>query len=163
MVQVLELLKGSDNPAEDQATLFRTQIIFWLIGATDGHAKNFSVFLSPGGSYHLTPLYDVLTAQPSLDNGQIRKNQMRLAMSVGKKRHYRINEILGRHFIQTGEAAGLPKSLIKDTAQSVADTAEAALGKIESVLPKDFPEGIHTSVSNAVMQRLSALSVTQLA
>jgi hypothetical protein len=28
---------------------FRSQILFWLIGATDGHAKNFSVFLKPGG------------------------------------------------------------------------------------------------------------------
>ncbi|WFU85618.1 HipA domain-containing protein [Bradyrhizobium sp. CIAT3101] len=35
------------------------------MGATDGHAKNFSIFLAPGGRYHLTPLYDVLTASPA--------------------------------------------------------------------------------------------------
>ncbi len=51
--------------------MLKAQILFWLIGATDGHAKNFSVFLGPGGSYRLTPLYDVLTAQPSLDAHQI--------------------------------------------------------------------------------------------
>ncbi len=90
MVQVLDLLKGSDHPLKDQKIVLKAQIFFWLIGATDGHAKNFSIFLGPGGSYHLTPLYDVLTAQPSLEVRQIESKQMKLAMSVGTKRHYRI-------------------------------------------------------------------------
>ncbi|MEK1886919.1 MAG: type II toxin-antitoxin system HipA family toxin [Phyllobacterium sp.] len=157
VAQVLDLLKGSDNPAVDQATVFRTQILFWLIGATDGHAKNFSVFLTPGGGYHLTPLYDVLSAQPSLDSGQIRRKQIKLAMSVGTSNHYRIAEIHGRHFVQTGEAAGLPKSLAKESMEVMAGTAEAALARIESELPKGFPETIHTSVKTAVMDRLRSL------
>lgn len=53
----------------------KAQALFWLIGATDGHAKNFSVFLTPGGRYALTPLYDVLTAQPSLDDGPSRRRR----------------------------------------------------------------------------------------
>ncbi|MDB5838281.1 MAG: HipA N-terminal domain protein, partial [Herminiimonas sp.] len=35
-----------------------------LLRATDGHAKNFSIFLQPGGYYRMTPLYDVLSARP---------------------------------------------------------------------------------------------------
>jgi serine/threonine-protein kinase HipA len=157
LVQILDLLKGSDDPAEDQATISRAQILFWLIGATDGHAKNFSVFLGPGGSYRLTPLYDVLTAQPGLVNGQVRRNQMKLAMSVGTKRHYRIDGIHGRHFIQTGEAAGLPKALVKDAIESIAGTAEAALAEIESKLPQGFPEAIHSAVKDAILDRLRGL------
>jgi serine/threonine-protein kinase HipA len=53
-----------------------------LIGATDGHAKNFSIFLGPLGRFRLTPLYDILSAQPSLAASQIHKKQMRLAMIV---------------------------------------------------------------------------------
>ncbi len=71
LVHILDLLKGSDSPADDRKTVLKAQILFWLIGATDGHAKNFSIFLRPGGSYGLAPLYDVLTAQPSLDARQI--------------------------------------------------------------------------------------------
>ena len=48
MIQILDLLKGSDNPAKDQKTVLKAQMLFWLIGATDGHAKNFSIFLGPG-------------------------------------------------------------------------------------------------------------------
>jgi hypothetical protein len=34
-----DLLKGSDSPEEDQKILFKAQIVFWLLGATDGHAR----------------------------------------------------------------------------------------------------------------------------
>jgi serine/threonine-protein kinase HipA len=44
--------------------VLKAQILFWLISAMDGHAKNFSIFLGPGGSYQLTALYDVLSAEP---------------------------------------------------------------------------------------------------
>jgi serine/threonine-protein kinase HipA len=42
-----------------------------------------SIFLGPGGSYRLTPLYDVLSARPSLDARRIERKQMKLAMAVG--------------------------------------------------------------------------------
>ena len=89
MREIINLLKGSDTPDADIATFMRANIIFWLLGATDGHAKNFSMFLSPGGRFRMTPLYDVLTAQPSLDDGQIPRKKFKLAMSVGTNRHYR--------------------------------------------------------------------------
>jgi serine/threonine-protein kinase HipA len=157
LVDVLDLLKGSDTPAQDQLTVLKAQILFWLIGATDGHAKNFSVFLNPGGGYRLTPLYDVLTAQPSLDSRQIERKQMKLAMSVGKNKHYRMDEILGRHFVQTAEAAGVPKSLAADALAQMAETAKAAFDKVENELPHDFPGYIHDSVRAALMQRVRAL------
>jgi serine/threonine-protein kinase HipA len=159
IIQILDLFKGSDNPAEDQKTVLKAQILFWLIGATDGHAKNFSLFLGPGGSYHLTPLYDVLTAQPSLHAHQIERKQMKLAMSVGSSRHYRINDILGRHFIQTGEAAGLPKSLVRDALEEMADTAAQAIRILERALPRNFPDALHASVKKAMTDRLGKLRV----
>lgn len=46
-----------------------TQIVFWMMAATDGHAKNFSISIGPQGRYHLTPLYDVLSAWPVIGHG----------------------------------------------------------------------------------------------
>ena len=57
MAQIFEFLKGSDDPAYDQLIFMKAQIAFWLLGAIDGHAKNFSVFLHPGpvfSSHHST-------------------------------------------------------------------------------------------------------------
>lgn len=154
LVDILDLLTGSDVPEADRTTAFMAQILFWLIGATDGHAKNFSVFLAPGGRYRLTPLYDILTSQPSLEARQIEPKQMKLALSVGSRRHYRLEEILGRHFQQTGREAGLPTSLVRDAMDNVATSARSALDRVKEELPPDFPEVIHDSVKNAVLRRV---------
>ncbi|AYJ87420.1 type II toxin-antitoxin system HipA family toxin [Sphingomonas paeninsulae] len=154
---IIELLRGSDDPQGDQLAFFKSQIIFWLIGATDGHAKNFSVFLTPGGRFRLTPFYDVLTAQPSLDGGQIRRNQMKLAMAVGNSRKYRIFDVHGRHFSETGKAAGMPNQLVNQAISEIEQTAAGAFDKVETMLSADFPQAIHASVKTAAMARLTQL------
>lgn len=157
MRDIAELLKGADAPAADHRTLLQAQLVFWLIGATDGHAKNFSIFLHPGGGYALTPLYDVLTAQPSLDARQIERKQMKLAMSVGNNNHYRIDEIQTRHFLQTGKAASLSPSLVRNAVEDIAAHMEGALASLENELPADFPPALHESVSAGVQRRMRVL------
>lgn len=160
MVDVLDLLKGSDTPMEDQEVFLKAQLVFWLIGATDGHAKNFSVFLSPGGSYRMTPLYDIVTAQPALNARQIERKQMKMAMSVGNSRHYRFDQIHGRHFVQTTMRAGLSKkraiSIIEDIEAKVPEALEMAA----KALPQGFPMAVVDIVSNAVNDRLRGLQLT---
>ena len=157
VVDILKLLNAGDTPAEDQKAFLKSQILFWLMGATDGHAKNVSIFLGPGGRFHLAPFYDVLTAQPSLDARQIERKQMKLAMSAGDKRHYGIDEIKGRHFVQTVERAGLPRSLAVGALEEVGKSAEGAMKKVEEALPSGFPEKIHASVKTAVLSRLNSI------
>lgn len=157
MVDILNLLKGSDEPEEDQKTVLKAQILFWLIGAIDGHAKNFSIFLKPGGGFSLTPLYDILTAQPYCDAGQIRHAHMKLAMSVGDSNHYRVDKILTRHFIQTGNRAKIPGSTTHAAIDEITNQAERAVTQLETSLPDDFPERIHTSVKTALFKRLRTL------
>jgi serine/threonine-protein kinase HipA len=157
IAEIAELLKGSDDPFADQLAFFKSQILFWMIGATDGHAKNFSVFLTPGGRYRLTPFYDVLTAQPSLDAHQIRRGQFKLAMAVGNSRKYRIFDIHGRHFVESGKNAGLSARLIEQAITDITDKCETAFDQIEAQLPKDFPEAIHHFIKMGALSRLRQL------
>lgn len=157
IAEILQLLKASDTPEEDQKLFLKAQILFWLIGATDGHAKNFSLFLGSRGRFHLTPLYDVLSAQPSLIARQIHKKQMKLAMFVGDNRHYAIEYVKGRHFIQSAERAGLPAALAREVLADVAGRAKRALQEMEGNLPKGFPGFIHDSISAGVTSRLGTL------
>lgn len=159
IVDILTFLTGSDTPAEDQDRFLKAQMIFWLIGATDGHAKNFSVFIGPGGTYRLTPFYDVLSAQPSLVARQIERKQMTLAMSVGKSRHYRVDEVHGRHFIQTGARAGISRNRVTALLDEVAGRAPEALSIVADALPQDFPGAIHESIRDAVQTRMRGLHV----
>jgi serine/threonine-protein kinase HipA len=158
MVEIANLLKGADQPADDHRTLFQAQLVFWLIGATDGHAKNFSVFLHPGGGYSLTPLYDVLTAQPSLEAHRIGRKRIKLAMSIGNNRHFRMDEIAARHFFQTAEKAGLSRSLIRKAIEDIASKMDEKIMALEAELPADFPQALHEAVKAGVQARMPLLS-----
>ena len=102
----------------------------------------------------------MLTTQPILDRKQINRKHMKLAMSVGKRRHYRIDKILGRHFVQTAERAGLPASLARSSIEEVVDSAKSAMAQVESILPADFPEFIQDSVRAAISARLRYLALS---
>jgi serine/threonine-protein kinase HipA len=156
-VDIMTLLKESDEPLKDQATFFKSQIIFWLIGATDGHGKNFSVFLRPGGRFELTPFYDVLSAQPAFDAKRIPHNKYKLAMSVGASRHYKIFDIHGRHFVETAKEAGLGPTIIKQVLDEVFREALPAAERALGLMPQDFHADIHNSVVNAMTGRLRQL------
>ncbi|MFM6830081.1 MAG: type II toxin-antitoxin system HipA family toxin [Novosphingobium sp.] len=157
MADILTLLQRSDEPQKDQVDFFKSQILFWLIGATDGHGKNFSVFLKPEGRYSLTPFYDVLSAQPAFDKRQIPNNKYKLAMSVGKSRHYRILEVVGRHFVQSGKTAGLGPTLMNKAITDILERAKDAPNKALSLMPGDFAQEVHDSIAASMPARLRLL------
>lgn len=154
--QIMRLLAGSDDPAVDRENFFKSIIVFWLLAATDGHAKNFSVFLVPGG-FSLTPLYDIVSAQPSLDAKQIRLNKMKLAMAVGSNRHYRIDSISTRNFLQTAKKAGLSRDTALKVIDDLVRRGGPALELVLAGLPRGFPSGIADSIANGFRTRLGQL------
>ena len=155
---ILELMKGSDTPDADIATVMRANILFWLLGATDGHAKNFSIFLAPGGRYRLTPLYDVVSAQPSFDSGEIPRRTFKLAMSVGRNRHYAVDDIVPRHFMQTAGRAGIGRPMMAALFEDIAAGAGAAVEAVTDALPADFPPALVESVTAALERRARLLA-----
>lgn len=154
---ILDLLKGSDEPDLDRKLFLKAQIIFWLLGATDGHAKNFSVFLLPDGRFKLTPLYDVMSVQHAYDAKQIQRNKIKLAMAVGDKRHYTVHSIMPRHFIQTAKSNGLSETVVTEIFDDILAAQEKAYALIESQLPKGFPEALATSILNGFQERAKKL------
>ncbi len=85
--KMMSLLLGSERPAKDQRDFMFTQLVFWVLAAINGHAKNFSFFLLPGGAFRLTPRYDILSAYPILGHGRGRfaPEKIRMAMAVHGK------------------------------------------------------------------------------
>jgi serine/threonine-protein kinase HipA len=160
--RLLRLLGGSDDPAADQAALLKATIAFWLLGATDGHAKNVSVFLLSGGRFGMTPFYDVLSAQPAVDAGQLRRNRFRLSMAVGENRHYTIDSIFPRHFLQTALIASIGASITEALFEELATTVPRALEETLAGLPMGFPSALATSVCDGVLDRLRRLETSWL-
>lgn len=156
---IMQLLKGSDKPEDDQLAYLKAQLIFWLIGATDGHAKNFSVFLMPGARFTLAPLYDVLTAQPSIDAHQVGLNKFKLAMSVGKNNHYKINDITPRHFLQTADRCSFDKTRIIAEIEQLLRNGEKAATSMMDSLPRRLPAQLTDSVLARIAARIGIISL----
>ncbi|MCE8005406.1 type II toxin-antitoxin system HipA family toxin [Aestuariivita sp.] len=154
----MKLLSASDDPNDDRLAFFKAQVVFWLLGATDGHAKNFSIALRPGGGFRMTPLYDVLTAQKAVADGQIRHNRMRLAMCVGDQNHYRINEVVRRHFLETAKTVGLGGDLAENAIDALLVRVPAAMLETERALPVDFPDELQACTWEGVDARTAALT-----
>ncbi|AEM42747.1 type II toxin-antitoxin system HipA family toxin [Ketogulonicigenium vulgare] len=124
--EISALLQASDQPVQDRLDFFKANILFWLMGATDGHAKNFSLSMAPGGRFRLAPLYDVISLQPALAAGQMQPGDMRLAMRMGASRYYRIGDITGRHILESGLDAGLSRVQVLAICAEIAESAAAA-------------------------------------
>ncbi|MBL1438223.1 MAG: type II toxin-antitoxin system HipA family toxin [Rhodobacteraceae bacterium] len=158
IVEISQLLRRSDEPMQDQKAFFKANILFWLMGATDGHAKNFSIALTVGGRFRMTPFYDVVSVQPTLDAHQLNRKDMKLAMRVGDKNHYRVDKITGRHFVQTGLKAGLSKQVIHEVITDITDNAEVAINDALQSLPDGFPVDMATSITNGIIARMPLLA-----
>ena len=156
--EILEILLGSDDSIKDRYDFFKTNILFWLIGATDGHAKNFSILHLPGGRYMLAPLYDVLTAQPYFDAFKLTHREFRLAMSQGRRNNYKILNISGRHFFQTGEKSNFQAEKINNIFEEIFEIEPAAMEKTINLLPSNFPMEIAESVNKGVKERIGILA-----
>jgi len=159
IVEIMQILTGSDKAVEDRQTFFKVQVLFWLMGATDGHAKNFSILLRPNNSFALAPLYDVMTLQPAVDQKQLAHKHFKLSMSVGNRTNYSIKYITGEHLLQSGKKAGLSTTNILTIFDDVRDHTASALAEVEKHLPDDFPENIHRSVSSAALRRRDNLTL----
>lgn len=155
---IMELLLGSDDPNKDRYDFFKANVLFWLLGATDGHGKNFSVSLLPGGRFRMTPLYDMLTVQPTVDARQIERKYFKLAMNFGNSNHYKVANIVGRHIVETGVQSGLSRAVLHGLFDELLETSQAIVEATFNQLPEGFPEALLSSIDGALKARLHLLN-----
>lgn len=139
---------------------FNIQVFQWLIGATDGHAKNFSVFIQAGGSYRLTPFYDIISAFPVLGGTGIHISDLKLAMGLNasKGKKTAIDKIYPRHFLATAKVLRFPEVQMHEILSDFARMIPAALDNVKTSLPTDFPENVVTAVETNVLRLHGRLS-----
>lgn len=152
----LRLLEGSSERAADQLLFLKAQIVNWLLAAIDGHAKNYSIFLGPGG-FQMTPLYDILSAAPAMTTGAFRHKELRLAMSVGRRRHYRLDQIQPRHFDQTATQARVPADLRRQAFADLAAAGLPAIAQVADALPAGFPDRVAGPILAHAKDRMALL------
>jgi serine/threonine-protein kinase HipA len=144
---VMELLLASERSESDRYLFMKTQILFWLLAAIDGHGKNFSVFLLPGDKYHLTPMYDVISAHPMVAGKQIQRQRLKMSMAVsGKNRHYEWERIHQRHWAATAQKNGFPRDSLLQIFEELLGGMHSAIEQVNSQIPAGFPSRIAESI-----------------
>lgn len=156
---IMSLLMGSSNALEDRDEFMKFQVFQWLIGATDGHAKNFSLFIERGGSYRLTPFYDILSAWPVLGGTGLNIRELKLAMGLsasrGKKNE--IDKIFPRHFLATAESVRFSTARMAQILAFFAEALPAAVARVRARLPAAIPPAIADAIFDNALKMAARL------
>ena len=156
---ILRVLDSSSRAAADKRAFVKAQIVFWLLAATDGHAKNFSLFHERGGTYRLTPVYEVLSAWPIIGPGRnpLAWPKASLALAVrATNAHWKLKDISPRHWSAVAQQAGLghADALIHEILTLVPST----LSTVGNLLPKTFPTHVSEKNFSGIAQQAKVLA-----
>jgi len=148
---IMKLLEASINPKRDRYQFMKTVFLFWLMGAIDGHAKNFSIYLKKGGQFELTPTYDVISAYPLMSRRNLELKKIKMAMAVcGKNKHYVWNEIMPRHWFDEAKKVNFQKDDMQEIIESSLSKLDTVITDVEKKLPNDFPKDLAQVIFNGM-------------
>ena len=99
---LVSVLQTSVERQKDLESLFKSLLVYYILGAIDGHAKNYSIRYVESG-YQLAPLYDILSIYPALTVKEIKIGKYKMAFSIGNSNHYASKRIYRKHFIETAK------------------------------------------------------------
>lgn len=160
VLQSFALLQRTLDPEAERRTFFRALVVYWLLAAIDGHAKNFSLFLLPGGRCRMTPLYDVLSAHPIVARDQLHPRKLKMAMAVlSANRHYEWEGIMPRHWLATAQQVRLPEADARDVLRDVIARGTQALEQVAAQVPAGFPDAVAQPIFDGVTKALARLAV----
>lgn len=151
MARCLEILAHSEAPGANRLRFIQSQLLFWLLAATDGHAKNFSLFHKRAHAYTLTPLYDVISMWPVIGKraGQLSLHDAKLAMALrSKNRHFRLIDMQTRHWQALAQSCGVQNAW--SHLQALVERIDDALDTVEAKLPAGFPETVWRKISKGM-------------
>ena len=159
MSDILRVLAAGSRAEQDRRAFVKAQMVFWLLAATDGHAKNFSIFHERGGTYRLTPFYDVLSAWPIIGNGprQLAWQKVKLAMAVrSRNAQWKLKDILPRHWDAVARVAGMgdADALISEVLRQI----PVVIGDVGRQLPRDFPAKVSDRVFAGMREQAGRLA-----
>jgi serine/threonine-protein kinase HipA len=117
------LRRESARPDADVRRFSDAVLFNYVVGAPDGHSKNFALVYAPDGRARLAPLYDLSSAFAYEPRGG-GYNLGAVALSIGGRRKF--GEVLQRHIERHAEHLHLdPRDRIDTTARFAADAVPA--------------------------------------
>ena len=163
IASILDTLRGSDAPEFDRANFLTAQLIFWMLAAPDGHAKNFSIFIGPGDHFWATPLYDLMSAWPVIGNGarKFQWQKLKLAMALRTKNvHYRMDEIQRRHWNEVAKTNALGPDF-EGVINKITAMTPSVIETVALQLPADFPGRVSGPIFDGLLAQVNRLNAAK--
>lgn len=160
MDDILDKLRGSVNAEQDRNRFLTAQLLFWMLAAPDGHAKNFSIRLLAGGAFEMTPLYDVMSAWPVIGNGprQFQWQKIKLAMAVRSKNvHYRMQDIQRRHWNVIAKRNAMGGDF-EAVIEAILARTPGIVASVASRLPQGFPVQVAEPIFEGLLLQAKRLA-----
>jgi serine/threonine-protein kinase HipA len=147
IAQIVSLLRRvSTEPEIDVERFLRANIVNWLIGGTDAHAKNYSLLISTGDEVRLAPLYDLSSQLPYPE-----LISQKVSMKIGD--HYEIARVSLEDWRRVAQTCALDEERVigwvSGMAKALPDEAAAARDQA-------LRDGLSRSVIVPLAQRLIA-------
>lgn len=142
--QIAQLLrKYSSRPTFDVLSYWEVVLFSWLVGNSDMHLKNFSLYRPRVGSgYQLTPAYDLLSTKLVVP-----EDTEELALTLaGKKRRLRSG-----HFARAMRDSGISDKVIENSFTKFHQVLESWLDFISrSFLPDDMQQALAAQIERKI-------------
>lgn len=145
IAQIVTLLRRVSSDIEADVNRFlQANMLNWLIGGTDAHAKNYSLLISAGDEIRLAPLYDVSSQTPYPE-----MIKQRVSMKIGD--HYDIARIGVADWRKLARTCAIDEDIVLTM---LIDMARALPDHISAARDHALFEGLSKNVITPLGQQL---------
>jgi serine/threonine-protein kinase HipA len=160
VLDLARVLQQSVAAAQDIETLLASQILFWMLAAPDGHAKNFSIRLLAGGQYRLTPLYDVMSIWPVEGSGPNQWSWFKARLAMGmwsRSKHDAFRDVQRRHFNTMALKCSYGASA-EPLIERLIEQTPNVIDQVSADLPERFPARVAERIFNGLRNSAAKLA-----
>lgn len=142
--KMMKFLERSNNAEADRKMLFKTVMFNDLIHNTDGHAKNFSIYVTRKG-FALTPMYDLLSAHFMAEKHKDRYSKLRSSLSVNGKYHFK--EITLKDWAEESKKCKISKGMFEEICGELHQTF-----KTFKIISKSIPTEVDMTELKSILK-----------
>lgn len=154
-----KVLSASTDPVRDRQAFMEANIFSWVVGATDAHAKNYSMLIGALAQARLAPLYDISSILPHLGEGAIQAEMRALKLAMNIDKTYPLDTVMPRHWQRCASAARVSAeytmTAIRHQLAVMPDMASDCAGKLRA---EGLTHEIIDRLANIIAGRAKGLS-----
>lgn len=157
LARLLDLLRGSDQAAQDRERLLAAVVVMWMLAVPELSAKQFALLLRPQGHFVLAPLWGLMSAWPVVGRSPAPASLRRLRFGLSPHGEALSHDQLTlAQWLDAARRSSMGAGFVAVLA-GLAGWAERATDAVAAELPRDFPASVSGPVLEGVRRSARVL------